>query len=250
MAKIIAISNLKGGVGKTATAINLSSALASFNHKVLLVDLDPTSNASKGLGFDVTLLNKSVFDLFISNVQINKLVKKTNIPNLDILPSKLLIPTEVFTHSDDHLIFKKAIYTISSNYDFIILDCPPSYGYLSISALASADSIIVPVQCEYFAMDAISSMLAVIANIKQNYNPDLQIEGFLLTLYESKTSLGTEISSQVRGLFKENTFLSQIPRNISIPESMAKGLPVTAFRPNSSGALAYFSLAKEVLDKN
>jgi len=119
-----------------------------------------------------------------------------------------------------------------------------------LSGLAAADSIIVPVQCEYFAMDAISSMLAVIANIKQNYNPNLQIEGFLLTLYESKTSLGTEISSQVRGLFKENTFLSQIPRNISIPESMARGLPVTAFRPNSSGALAYFALAKEILDRN
>jgi len=250
MAKIIAISNLKGGVGKTATAINLSSAIASFNHKVLLVDLDPTSNASKGLGFDVSLLNKSVFDLFVSDVPVNKLIKKTNIPNLDLLPSKLLIPTETFAHSEDQLIFKKAIHTISSNYDYIIIDCPPSYGYLSISALASADSIIVPVQCEYFAMDAISSMLAVIANIKQTYNPNLQIEGFLLTLYDSKTSLGTEISTQVRSLFKENTFLSQIPKNISIAESNAKGLPVTIFRPNSSSALAYFSLAKEILDRN
>ena len=143
---------------------------------------------------------------------------------------------------------KNAIQKLKKDYDYMIIDCPPSLGLLTINALVAADSVLVPVQCEYFAMEAVAQILASVSRIQSTYNPNLGIEGFLMTMYDSKTRLGTEITTQIISLFKENTFLSQIPRNISVPESNAKGLPVTAYRPSSSGALAYFSLAKEVMD--
>lgn len=252
MAKIIAIANQKGGVGKTTTAINLSAALAHFNRRVLIIDMDPQGNASRGLGVDISLINKCVFDVLLGDSNINRIIRKTKQNNLDLLPSKLSLSSIELGQQDlgeePYSMLKRALENIKKDYDYIIIDCPPSLGILTMNALTASNTILIPVQCEYFAMEAVTRMLASITQVQSTYNPDLGIEGFLLTMYDAKTRLGTEISAQIRGLFKENTFLTQIPRNISVPESNMHGLPVTIFRPSSSGALAYFSLAKEVMD--
>lgn len=252
MKNIIAIANQKGGVGKTTTAINLSSALSHFNRRVLLIDMDPQGNSSRGLGIDITLINRCVIDVLTNESNINNVIRKTVLKNLDILPSKLMLSSIdtliVGKTSEPFLLLKKAIANLKKEYDYIIIDCPPSLGFLTINSLVAAHNVLIPVQCEYFAMEAVAQILSSVSKIQANYNHDLGIEGFLLTMYDPKTRLATEISTQIRGLFKENTFLTQIPRNISIPESNAKGVPVTLYRPSSSGALAYFSLAKEVMD--
>ena len=252
MTKIIAIANQKGGVGKTTTAISLSAALANFNRRVLLLDMDPQGNSSRGFSIDITLINKSMYDVLVKDLDINKAIRKTVTKNVDILPANLkLASTDVEVAnkvSNPLFLLKNAIEKIHKNYDYIIIDCPPSLGLLNINSLVATNSVIIPVQCEYFAMEAVAQILSSISQIQSTYNSNLTIEGFLMTMYDPRARLCVEVSTQVRGLFKENTFITQIPRNISLPESSARGLPITMYRPTSAGSIAYLNLAKEILE--
>ena len=253
MTRIIAIANQKGGVGKTTTAINLSSALAHFKRHVLLIDMDPQGNAGRGLGVDITLLSKTVYEAVVGECRVEEAITSTGVENVDLLPANLRLAqleASMYREPVDHPfeLLGKMLAPIKERYDYIVIDCPPSLGLLSINALTCADSVLIPVQCEYFAMEALAAILSSISNIQNQWNPNLKIEGFLLTMYDARTALGTEIASEVRRLFKENTFLVSIPRNQSVSESQAKQMPVTSFRPTSQGSIAYFGLAREVID--
>jgi len=252
MSKIISIANQKGGVGKTTTTINLASALANLDKQVLIIDMDPQGNSSRGIGLDIVSLKKTLFDALIKIDNVNEIIKKTSFKNIDILPSNLNLanfgPTMSNIQDDIYDRLKLAINKIDKKYDYVLIDCPPSLGLLTINALTASNSILIPVQCEYFAMEALAQILGTISEVKRLHNPDLEIEGFVLTMYDTHTNLSSEIAQQVRSLFKENTFISVIPRNVSIPEATAKLMPVSEYRPTSAGATSYASLAKELLD--
>ena len=223
MSRVISIVNQKGGVGKTTTAINLASSLAYLKKKVLIIDFDAQGNSSHGYGIDISLLSKTIYEAITGRMDINNVIKKTLVKNVDLIPANLRLT-------------------------YILIDCPPSLGLLSINALTASDSALIPVQCEYFAMEGLAQVLATIKKVQSSYNHDLEIEGFLLTMYEMRSTLGKEVISQIRGLFKENTFNVEIPRNLSISEACGKGIPVSLYKPTSAGSRAYLQLAKEILE--
>lgn len=249
MAKIVAIANQKGGVGKTTTAISLAGALVSQHKKVLVVDMDPQGNCAKSLGFDSSFINHTIYEVLVSSYDVNKAIRKTKIKDLDLLPSKVdLAIAETKIKDKEPLFLLKNVLLSLKDYDFILIDTPPSFGFLQLSSLIASDEVIIPVQCEYFALEAVSYMLATISNVQLNYNKELKIMGFLLTMYDARLRLSTEITIEIRKLFKERTFVTQIPRNHSIVESQIAGIPITIYRPNSISAQAYNSLVKEMLE--
>ena len=251
MSRVISIVNQKGGVGKTTTAINLASSLAYLKKKVLIIDFDAQGNSSHGYGIDISLLSKTIYEAITGRMDINNVIKKTLVKNVDLIPANLRLTnfeSEVSGTNEPFAYLRKAIKKINKKYDYILIDCPPSLGLLSINALTASDSALIPVQCEYFAMEGLAQVLATIKKVQSSYNQDLEIEGFLLTMYEMRSTLGKEVISQIRGLFKENTFNVEIPRNLSISEACGKGIPVSLYKPTSAGSRAYLQLAKEILE--
>ncbi|MCI2069465.1 MAG: ParA family protein [Bacilli bacterium] len=252
MGKIIAVANQKGGVGKTTTAINLASALAHYQKNVLLVDMDPQGNCSRGIGVDPSLLKLTIVNLLLGETNFDKIVRKTSADCVVLLPANLSLAafeSEAAARGIkiDLYSLKKCLDPLSASYDYIIIDCPPSLGYLSLSSLTAADEVLIPVQCEYFAMEAVAQILSAINNIRMSANPNLSILGFLLTMYDNRNKLSTEVSSEVISTFKEKTFATRIPRNITLAEAVALGKPAELYKPSAAGSLAYQSLAREIM---
>ncbi len=250
MCRIIAISNQKGGVGKTTTTINIGTSLAKLGKKVLLVDLDPQGNCTRALGIDK--FNKSISDVLASDSNIKRVIKKTVMNGCDVIPSDLslaLIDSSKLNNPEPHFILRNALKDIEGKYDFILIDCPPSLGFLNKNALAAAHKVLIPVQCEFFALEGVTQILATIRNIKNEWNPQIEILGFIISMYDSRNRLSVEIASELRSQFKDYVFVTVIPRNISIPESQAKGIPTLLFRPNSVGSVMYMQATRELLDR-
>lgn len=252
MAKIIAIANQKGGVGKTTTAINLSAALVANKKRVLLVDIDPQGNSTRGVGFDNDMITVSIYHVLLNLKDIRECISSTQFDGLDLIPATIDVAAADFelatAEENKQYRLKDQLRKIRDEYDYIIIDCPPSLGLLSTNALVAANGVLIPVQCEYYALEGLVQLLATIRRIQGSLNKKLFIEGVLLTMYDSRTKLANEVAIEVRKFFKERVYNVSIPRNIKICEAQSRGKPVIFFDKNSSGAKAYFELSKELLD--
>ena len=253
MGKIIALANQKGGVGKTTTSMNLAASLATLEKRVLLIDADPQANASSGLGIDVKEVETSIYDCLINEVDAREAIYESDIPNLDIIPSNIdLVGAEIemLNMKNREQVMRRLLRPLLPDYDYILIDCSPSLGLITVNALTSADSVIIPVQCEYFALEGISKLLNTIRIIKQKLNPPLEIEGFLLTMYDSRLRLANQIKDEVQRHFQELVFQTVINRNVKLSEAPSHGLPVILYDADSAGARNHLALAKEIIDKN
>ncbi len=259
MGKVISLVNQKGGVGKTTTSINLSASLALLGKKVLLIDLDPQGNTTTGVGINKGDIDKSIYDVLISKCSINESIIKTKYKNLFVIPATINLAgldLELIEKSRTSKDFskgnqlKKHLDTIRESFDFIILDCPPSLGLITTNALSASNSVIIPVQCEFFALEGIMQLLNTIMMAQKSLNPNLDIEGVLLTMLDSRTNLGFEVVDDIRKFFKERVYNTIIPRLIRLTEAPSHGEPIIAYDPKSRGSEAYINLAKEVIERN
>ena len=253
MGKIIALANQKGGVGKTTTTINLAASLATLEKTVLVIDADPQANASSGLGVDPKEVDCSLYECIINNADIHDAMYTTDIEGLDIIPSHIdLVGAEIemLNLENREKIIKNMLTPIKDDYDYILIDCSPSLGLITVNALTAADSVIIPVQCEYFALEGISKLLNTIKIIKSKLNPKLEIEGFLLTMYDSRLRLANQIYDEVKRHFQELVFKTVIQRNVKLSESPSHGLPAILYDAGSTGAKNHLALAKEIINNN
>jgi chromosome partitioning protein len=253
MGKIIALANQKGGVGKTTTTINLAASLAVLDKKVLVVDADPQANASSGLNINVRELKKTIYECIVNHDDPNEAILPTEVPGLFILPSHIdLVGAEIEMLNFDNRekVLKELLGKVKDQFDFILVDCSPSLGLITVSSLTAADSVIIPVQCEYFALEGIAKLLNTIKIIKSKLNPDLEIEGFLLTMYDSRLRLANQVYEEVKKHFGELVFASVIQRNIKLSEAPSYGKPVLLYDPDSKGSHNHLQLAKELIEKN
>lgn len=259
MGKIISLVNQKGGVGKTTSSINLAASLGVLKKKVLLVDLDPQGNATTGIGINKADIEKSVYDLLIDNASIKETIVKTKFKNLFVIPATINLAgadIELMDkgHIDPEFVkdrqLKKHLDLVKEMFDYIIIDCPPSLGILTTNALTASDSVIIPVQCEFFALEGIMQLLSTIRLAQKKLNPALDIEGVLLTMLDNRTNLGLEVVEEIKSYFKERVYDTIIPRLVRLSEAPSHGKPILSYDPHSRGTEAYLNLAKEVIDRN
>ena len=252
MGKIIALANQKGGVGKTTTTINLGASLATLEKTVLVVDADPQANASSGLGVNLQEVETSLYECIINKTDVRDAIYTTDIDGLDIIPSHIdLVGAEIemLNLPNREKIIQQLLEPVRNDYDYILIDCSPSLGLITVNSLTAADSVIIPVQCEYFALEGISKLLNTIKIIKQKLNPKLEIEGFLLTMYDSRLRLANQIYDEVKRHFQELVFKTVIQRNVKISGAPGHGLPVILYDADSAGAKNHLALAKEIINK-
>lgn len=252
MGRIIAIANQKGGVGKTTTAINLSACLAEKGKKVLAIDMDPQGNMTSGLGVDKDSVEKTVYDLIIGEAQIEEIICKEVLENLEVLPTNIDLSAaeiELIGIENKEYIIKNEVEKVKENYDFIIIDCPPSLSMLTINAMTTADSVLVPIQCEYYALEGLSQLIHTIELVKERLNSNLEIEGVVFTMYDARTNLSLQVVENVKDNLNQNIYKTIIPRNIRLAEAPSYGMPINQYDPKSSGAESYRLLADEVIEK-
>jgi len=253
MGKVIALANQKGGVGKTTTAINLAASLAVLEYKVLIIDADPQANATSGVGFDVRNVKTSIYECIIDELDPRKIILNTEIPGLDLIPSHIdLVGAEIemLNLPNREKVLRHVIEKIRDDYDFILIDCSPSLGLITVNALTAADSVIIPVQCEYFALEGLGKLLNTIKIIQTKLHPELEIEGFLLTMFDSRLNLSNQVQEEVKKHFQEMVFESVIQRNIKLSEAPSYGQPAILYDATSKGALSYMNFARELLQNN
>jgi chromosome partitioning protein len=253
MGKVIALANQKGGVGKTTTAINLSASLAILEKKVLLIDADPQANATSGFGFDLKTIENSIYECIVDRIDPETALLKTEIDGLDIMPSHIdLVGAEIemLNMAEREKVLKQVIEPLRQNYDYILIDCSPSLGLITVNALTAADSVIIPVQCEYFALEGLGKLLNTIKIIQNRLNPDLEIEGFLLTMYDSRLNLSNQVYEEVKRHFQNMVFDTIIQRNIKLSEAPSYGKPVVLYDATSKGSANHLNLAQEIIAKN
>lgn len=252
MGRIIAIANQKGGVGKTTTAINLSSCLAEKGKKVLSVDMDPQGNMTSGLGMEKGSVDKTIYDLIIGEARVEEVIIKDLIENLELIPTSIDLSAaeiELIDVENKEYILKNAIEKIKDEYDFVIIDCPPSLSMLTINAMTTADSVLVPIQCEYYALEGLSQLIHTVQLVKERLNSNLEIEGVVFTMYDARTNLSLQVVENVKDNLEQNIYKAIIPRNVRLAEAPSYGMPINLYDPKSAGAEKYRELAEEVINR-
>ena len=252
MGSVIALANQKGGVGKTTTAINLSASLAEKGRKVLAIDMDPQGNMSSGLGLDKNSIDGTIYDMIIGESDVEEVIHKNTIENLDILPSNVdlsAVEIEMIDVENKEFVVRNAIQKIRDNYDYVIIDCPPSLSLLTVNAMTTADSVLVPIQCEYYALEGLSQLIHTVELVKDRLNPVLEIEGVVFTMYDARTNLSLQVVENVKDNLEQNIYKTIIPRNIRLAEAPSFGTPINQYDPRSAGAESYMRLAEEVISR-
>ena len=251
--KVMAVANQKGGVGKTTTAVNLSASLAVAEARVLLIDFDPQGNATSGLGIMPDQIENDIYDVLVNGADINAALCHTEIEGLDLVPARIELSAaevELIQELSRETKLKRAVAELKENYDYILIDCPPSLGLLTVNALTAAGSVLIPMQCEYFAMEGLGQLINTINLIKENLNPDLIIEGILLTMYDARNNLSKEVMNQVKTHFPDKAFNTVVPRAVALSEAPSFGKPIILYQAKSKGTECYIELAKEILTKS